>query len=64
MMNKPSEKTLEVVVCKHLSPSGSFDIALSGGFLTDLGDDFYRCKRVLAENLNLHVITNYPPVMY
>lgn len=62
MMDKPVEKTLEVVICKQLSPEGGFKIALQGGFLTDLGSDFYKCKRVLAENLNLHVISNYPMV--
>jgi hypothetical protein len=64
MMDKPSEKTFEVVICKQLSPEGAFNIALDGGFLTDLGSDFYKCKRILAENLNLEIISNYPMVNY
>jgi hypothetical protein len=64
MTNSSSEKSLEVVICKNLSPEGGFNIAMKGGFLTDLGSDFYKCKRILAENLNLHVIGNYPVVLY
>ena len=64
MTSSSAEKSLEVVVCKNLSPDGGFNIAIQGEFLTDLGSDFYKCKRILAENLNLHVIGNYPVVLY
>jgi len=58
----PSFKTLEVVICGQLSPEGPFNLAKDSNFLTDLGSDFYKCKRILAENLNLAIICEYPMI--
>jgi hypothetical protein len=52
--------TLEVIVSQDLSPQTAFDIAVKNQFLTSLGDGQYKCRRILAENLNLSIISNYP----
>jgi hypothetical protein len=43
--------------------SGSFNIAYEGGFLEHIGDTFYKVKRIVADNLSLVIMSDYPLTM-
>jgi len=43
--------------------AGSFNIAYEGGFLEHMGDTFYKCKRIVADNLSLVIMSDYPLTM-
>jgi hypothetical protein len=43
--------------------AGSFNIAYEGGFLEHIGDTFYKCKRIVADNLSLVILSDYPITM-
>ena len=58
---KPEPITTDyVVVCKNSSDKSGWDMAAAGGFVTQLAAEYYTCKRVVAQNLNLFVISSYP----
>lgn len=40
--------------------AGSFNIAYEGGFLEHMGDTFYKVKRIVADNLGLIILSDYP----
>jgi hypothetical protein len=43
--------------------AGSFNIAYEGGFLEHIGDTFYKVKRIVADNLGLVILSDYPVEM-
>ena len=43
--------------------AGSFNIAYEGGFLEHMGDSFYKVKRIVADNLGLVILSDYPVEM-
>ena len=43
--------------------AGSFNIAYEGGFLTHQGNGIYKCKRIVAKNLDLVVFADCPLIM-
>ena len=43
--------------------AASFNIAYEGGFLEHMGDTFYMCKRIVADNLGLIILSDYPAIM-
>jgi hypothetical protein len=51
-----------VLICK--TDTGGFKLAYEGGFLSHVGDDFYSCKRTLANNLDLQIISSFPSKIY
>ena len=53
-----------VIISKVGSDRGGFLIAEGGGFLSEYAGEFYKCKRQVAETLNLCVIANCPMTMY
>lgn len=60
-MLKPKPITSEyVVVCKNSSDKSGWNMAEAGGFVKQLALEYHTCKRIVAENLNLTVISEYP----
>jgi len=55
--NKPTTTSEYVVVS---SDSDCFELANAGGWCEHIGDKFYKCKRIVAINLNLSIISAYP----
>lgn len=58
-----NSKSEYVVVCKNHNDgyrAASFNIAYEGDFLEHIGDGFYKCKRIVASNLSLVVLADYP----
>jgi len=43
--------------------AGSFNLAYEGGFLEHIGDTFYKVKRIVADNLGLIILSDYPITM-
>lgn len=43
--------------------AASFNIAQEGGFLEHMGDTFYKVKRIVADNLGLVILSDYPVKM-
>ena len=43
--------------------AASFNIAYEGGFLEHMGDTFYKVKRIVADNLGLVILSDYPVEM-
>ena len=60
----PKEKSEYVIISKHESNKGGFLIAEGGGFLLSQGGEFYKCKRIVAETLELFILADCPKVMY
>lgn len=61
---KPEPITTEyVVVCKNSSDKSGWEMAEAGGFVKQLAAEYYTCKRIVASNLNLNVISAYPLIM-
>ena len=64
---KPSANKSEYVVIDSERNSGnrahSFNLAYEGGFLEHIGDGFYKCKRIVADNLSLVIMSDYPVVI-
>ena len=60
----PREKSEYVIISKQESNKGGFLIAEGGGFLLSQGGEFYKCKRSVAETLELYIIADCPQVMY
>lgn len=58
------EKSEYVVISKQESNEGGFLIAEGGGFLLSQGGEFYKCKRTVAETLELFILADCPQVMY
>lgn len=52
-----------VVINKDLSPVAGIELADAGGFLELVVDDMYKCKRIVANNLNLFIVGDYPGIM-
>ncbi len=57
-------KTEHVVVCKNTSPQYGWTIAEAGGFVKQLAAEYYVCKTIVANNLQLNIISDYPGKMY
>ena len=53
-----------VIILKHESNKGGFLIAEGAGFLLSQGGEFYKCKRIVAETLELFILADCPKVMY
>ncbi len=54
----------EYVVISSDGTGNGFSIAESGGFLERVGGKFYKCKRIVAENLSLKIISEFPMKMF
>lgn len=52
-----------VVVCKNSSPQGGWALAESGGFVKKLACEYHTCKRTVAVNLGLNIISEYPTTL-
>lgn len=57
---KPTVYTTDYVVIDSTVASSGLTIAQAGGFLYKLSSDYYRCKRSVAEDLELSIISDYP----
>lgn len=53
-----------VIISKMDSDEGGFLIAEGGGFLSEYTGEFYKCKRKVAETLNLCIVANCPMIIY
>lgn len=51
--------TTEYVVIDASIPSDGLDIAQAGGFLYKLSHEYYKCKRSVAEDMELSIISDY-----
>lgn len=64
--NKVDTNSLYVVIDSERNGgnrAASFNIAYEGGFLEHMGDTFYKCKRIVADNLSLVIMSDYPITM-
>lgn len=64
--NKVDHNSLYVVIDSERNSgnrAGSFNIAYEGGFLEHMGDTFYKVKRIVADNLGLVILSDYPVEM-
>ena len=61
--SKQDVKSEYVVINREWCKAGSFNIAYEGGFLEHIGDGFYKCKRIVADNLSLVIMSDYPAIM-
>ncbi len=64
--NEISNKSVYVIIDSERNGSnraGSFNIAYEGGFLEHIGDTFYKCKRIVANNLGLIIMSEFPAKM-
>ena len=61
--SKQDVKSEYVVINSEWCKAGSFNIAYEGGFLEHIGDGFYKCKRIVADNLSLVIMSDYPAIM-
>jgi hypothetical protein len=64
--NKVDNNSLYVVIDSERNSgnrAGSFNIAYEGGFLEHIGDTFYKVKRIVADNLGLVILSDYPVEM-
>lgn len=54
-----SNKSLFVIIdaSRH---SWGLDLAQAGGYLEYQGDSFYKCNRIVADNLSLNIISDFP----
>lgn len=53
-----------VVDCDaNIRKAGSWNIAEEGGFLEHIYDGFYKVKRIVAENLSLIIMSEWPMKM-
>lgn len=43
--------------------AAAFNIAYEGGFLEHIGDGFFKCKRIVANNLSLVIMADYPIII-
>lgn len=59
--SKPSIS--EYVVIDATANDAQFNLAYKGNFLHHLGGEYYKVKRIVAENLNLKIISDYPIIM-
>jgi len=57
VMGTPSKS--EYVVIEFEDNAGC-RLAQQGGFLEHMGGEFYKCKRIVANNLSLKIISDYP----
>ena len=66
MLNNPTPKEVSeyVIISKQESNKGGFLIAEGGGYLSYQGEGFYKCKRTVAETLELFVLADCPQAMY
>lgn len=61
--NKVDNNSLYVVIDSERNSgnrAASFNIAYEGGFLEHMGDTFYKVKRIVADNLGLVILSDYP----
>ena len=61
--NKGFDNSLYVVIDSERNSgnrAASFNIAYEGGFLEHIGDTFYKVKRIVADNLGLVILSDYP----
>lgn len=67
LTKKPnSELSVYVIINSEMnigSKSAAFNLAKQGGFLEHMGDTFYKCKRTVADNLSLVIMSDYPLTM-
>lgn len=64
--NKVVTNSLYVVIDSERNGgnrAASFNIAYEGGFLEHMGDTFYKVKRIVADNLGLVILSDYPVEM-
>jgi hypothetical protein len=59
LISTPERFTTEYVVIDTSVPSNGLDIALAGGFLIKLSHEYFKCKRSVAETLELSIISEY-----
>lgn len=59
LKEKPSTSEF-VVVCKNTSPIAGWALAEAGSFVKQLACEYHTCKRVVAVNLGLNIISDYP----
>lgn len=64
LLTDHAPKTEVVVVCQKTSPAAGWAIAQQGNFLKQVVAEYYLCKRVVANNLKLNIISDYPGKMY
>ena len=58
---KPEPKSEYVIVDTSVN-TGGVQIAQSGGFLEKMAGEYFKCKRIVAENLGLSIISEWPVV--
>ena len=58
---KPEPKSEYVIVDTSVN-TGGVQIAQSGGFLEKMAGEYFICKRIVAENLGLSIISEWPVV--
>ena len=64
--NEISNKSVYVIIDSERNGgnrAGSYNIAYEGGFLEHIGDTFYKCKRIVADNLGLIIMSEFPAKM-
>lgn len=64
--NNNSSKSEHVVIDSERNSgnrAASFNLAYEGGFLEHIGDGLYKCKRIVADNLSLVILSDYPVII-
>jgi len=64
--NEFTNKSLYVIIDSERNGgnrAASFNIAYEGGFLEHIGDTFYKVKRIVADNLGLIILSEFPAKM-
>ena len=62
VFNEDTSSPYVIICADHNSGNraASFNVAYEGGFLTHISDGYYQCKRIVANNLSLVIMSNYP----
>lgn len=62
LFNKDTSSPYVIICADHNSGNraASFNIAYEGGFLKHISDGYYQCKRIVATNLSLVIMSDYP----
>ena len=63
LFEESNSESKYVIISKQESNKGGFLIAEGGGFLLSQGGEFYKCKRTVAETLELFILADCQ-VMY
>jgi len=60
--NKNNHSPYVIVYVGHNigDTADSFKLAYEGGFLTHISDGYYQCKRIVASDFSLVIMSNFP----